>query len=508
MTLDPTNLGFSLKDMEVFSNLAQKIRGFFRIVIQNLLAPSQEFLKLQCSTILDENKDLNLKYINLNNIDWANLSQLVTGYEIINEFKIFKITFDLTRLDINYIYQNWSVFQPFWSNDIDTKLLLLNLLTKCLLIESVQANENKVSEMFFSFFVDEKLKLNFNCKLLDLSHFFTQMSQFKLAITQFLTQLPLKSMSLTKGDDDYTEYVNAVQILLVCLELSQSVDLLGGLIGIVSQRKTKFISLRSEFRDTKIEAKNRQINKINTLHSSNSSNQASYLSTQNNYTSSLSEELSFFDFNSHGSYSQSVNFQSNLSKSSSFRRSLTDDLDNQIQDIEIELDELNSHESKESLVSLFQSLISNKIIPVYENGQIPTEMPPLMSFLHKKILDVYIHENVKLFIIRAIKNTSNIFKPFCKFWFPSLIGFLVNSTLCREFDEMENFTLDLMILILSWCSIQKPEVTESKLINKLFGLLIKRCYHSNRAVLKNNLELIKTMTECWKEMILVPTSVK
>ncbi|CAF0815340.1 unnamed protein product [Brachionus calyciflorus] len=844
MTLDPTSLGFSLKDLEVFSNLAQKIRGFFRIVIQNLPATRLESLKLLCSTILSENKELNLQSKDLNNIDWTNLSQLVTGYEILNEFKIFKITFDLTRLVSNltsedtesqslieakrklfslclsinkeyifelfseyfyssncsfmayfkaeifneslkrhdeilkfllykklenffpkvitflisfldfvsmdknlrksgghklvyFIYQNWSVFQPFWSNDIDTKILLLNLLTKCLLIESVQANENKVSEMFFSFFVDEQLKLNFKCKLLDLLHFFTQMSQFKLSMTQFITQLPLKSMSLTKGDDIYTDYVNAVQKLLVCLELSQSVDLLGGLIGIVcreknhlcdaevkecfekfikrldstkqmevikhywnnfknsdddrkfvlfdkilinflkncdkpvfidfmslnivylmekldvelkenefemvcmnkkcvfelldlaykrlhkdeifysnakiciayetfkfktvkdgkeltkeilrksrkhmneqtkfqsnlepkkieelrdlerilhcsaynclislfirtqsepklyyaflfkddlnknefifeplvdkkkvykfqvevenfQERKTKFISLRSEFRDAKTEAKNRQINYINTLHSTNSFN---YLSSQNNYTSSLSEELSVFDFNSHGSYSQSVNSQNSLSKSSSFRRSLTDDMDIQIQDVEIELDDLNSHESMESLVSLFQSLISNKITPVYENGQIPTEMPPWMNFLHKKILDVYTHENVKLFIIRAIVNTSNIFKPFCKFWFPALIGFLVNSTLCREFDEMDYFTLDLMILILSWCSIQKPEMTESKLINKLFGLLIKRCYHSNRAVLKNNLELIKTMTECWKEMVQVP----
>lgn len=93
--------------------------------------------------------------------------------------------------------------------------------------------------------------------------------------------------------------------------------------------------------------------------------------------------------------------------------------------VEIELDDLNQHDSMTSFVELIQSLVVNKITPIYEIGHIPTDMPPWMSFLHKKISDVYTHENVKLFIIRAIINTQQVFKSYAKFWHAPLIGFLV-----------------------------------------------------------------------------------
>ncbi|RNA36049.1 DNA-dependent kinase catalytic subunit [Brachionus plicatilis] len=269
-----------------------------------------------------------------------------------------------------------------------------------------------------------------------------------------------------------------------------------------TQRKTKFISIRDEFKVIKADTNSRSANYISTMHSTSS------LSTQNLYSSSLSEELSVFDFSVHSSYNQAYNSQSSVTRAPSFRRSYTDDeLNSQEQSVEIELDELNQHESMDNLISLFQSLVVNKITPIYDNGQLPSEMPPWMTFVHKKILDVYTHENIKLFLIRAIANTESIFKPYCKFWYSALIGFLVNSSLCRDLAQMDCFTLDLMVMLLSWGSIQKPDQSEAKLINRLFTLLIKRCYHENRAVLKNNIELIKTMTECWRDMIQVPVEV-
>ena len=49
-----------------------------------------------------------------------------------------------------------------------------------------------------------------------------------------------------------------------------------------------------------------------------------------------------------------------------------------------------------------------------------------------------------------------------------------------------------------------PQASEKKLVNRLFESLIRRCYHETRAILKNNLELLKTMTELWRELIEVP----
>lgn len=72
---------------------------------------------------------------------------------------------------------------------------------------------------------------------------------------------------------------------------------------------------------------------------------------------------------------------------------------------------------------------------------------------------------------------------------------------------MDYFSLDLMVLLLSWHSISIPEQSEKKLISRLFQNLMRRCYDENRAILKNNLELLKTMTECWKDAIEVPSQV-
>lgn len=49
-----------------------------------------------------------------------------------------------------------------------------------------------------------------------------------------------------------------------------------------------------------------------------------------------------------------------------------------------------------------------------------------------------------------------------------------------------------------------PQAREKKLVNRLFENLIRRCYHETRAILKNNLELLKTMTELWRDLIEVP----
>jgi len=129
-----------------------------------------------------------------------------------------------------------------------------------------------------------------------------------------------------------------------------------------------------------------------------------------------------------------------------------------------------------------------------------------MSFLHRKVSDPYTAENIKFFIIRALINTQEVFKNYAKFWYAPLIGFLVNSSLYQS-DKMDYFTLDVMVLLLSWHSVAIPQSTEKKLINRLFENLMRRCYDENRSILKNNLELLKTITECWRNTIEVPVDI-
>ena len=63
--------------------------------------------------------------------------------------------------------------------------------------------------------------------------------------------------------------------------------------------------------------------------------------------------------------------------------------------IELEQDDLNQHESMCSFIDLLNTLVINKITPIYENGQEPNEMPIWMSFLNNKLNDMTVNENVK-----------------------------------------------------------------------------------------------------------------
>jgi DNA-dependent protein kinase catalytic subunit len=205
----------------------------------------------------------------------------------------------------------------------------------------------------------------------------------------------------------------------------------------LQEKKTKFVSLRNEFRELNAPGgSSTDINYINSMQSNSmATNQVTYLNTQNMYESSLGAELSAYDFtgttgkNTLSMISPSFNTSGILGSLSntqllhmslkrkmnsvlSFNHESSDDsvYNSHDANIEIEIDELNQNESMCSFVELIQSLVANKITPVYEKGHVPSDMPPWMTFLHKKVQDIYTHENVKLFIIRGIINVSHVFK--------------------------------------------------------------------------------------------------
>jgi DNA-dependent protein kinase catalytic subunit len=306
----------------------------------------------------------------------------------------------------------------------------------------------------------------------------------------------------------------------------------------IQERKTKFISLRNELREA-IGSESSSPNYLGSIHSTASLNMAggggsngteqrvSYMNTQNLYESSLSEELSMFDFaggsssskpgllsiDGTGSQQQEQQQQSQLN--AHIRRKVSGvSLHHDSAEaaavaaaVEIELDELNQHESMSTLVELIHSLVSNRVTPIYERGQTPVELPPWMSFMQRKLIDPSTSENLKLFVARVILNAQQVFKPYARFWYAPLIGFMLNSGVISRLAEIDYFTLDLCVLLLSWHKQTPPQLTERKLISRLFEQLMRRCYHDNRAILKNNLELLKTMSECWRDMIDVPVGV-
>ena len=134
------------------------------------------------------------------------------------------------------------MYREFWqadTADLENKTLLISLLTKCCFIELVSfdsnAKSNYLSEMYMSLLVDTKTKLNFKCKVLDLLYVFSESPhpyQIKNYLSQFITQFPLKSTELVKGEDIYNDYINAIRKILVSIEMSSSLDLVNILVNI------------------------------------------------------------------------------------------------------------------------------------------------------------------------------------------------------------------------------------------------------------------------------------
>lgn len=57
-----------------------------------------------------------------------------------------------------------------------------------------------------------------------------------------------------------------------------------------------------------------------------------------------------------------------------------------------------------------------------------------------------------------------------------------------------------MDFLISFQGVPKDEV----LANRLLHFLMKHVFHQKRAVFSHNLEIIKTLVECWKDCLSIP----
>ena len=216
-----------------------------------------------------------------------------------------------------------------------------------------------------------------------------------------------------------------------------------------------------------------------------------YLSSQYLMETSLSQDLGQFDFNSPAeAYAPAKLTERRLS-----------DEKNEVEKVvleHIELDELNKHECMDTLLTLLKHM---KDTGVYTVSDDVNEMPTWMTCLHTKMTASDTHINIKLFIAKVIVNVPLLFQPFGKFWIPSLVEMVVRSEIPGE--PLNYFVNDIIVVVLSWSEVVIPEDTMvgRHLASSLFDFIVKYCYHKNSAVLKNNLHLVKTLTQVWKDRL-------
>nr|XP_061809878.1 DNA-dependent protein kinase catalytic subunit-like [Nerophis lumbriciformis] len=231
-----------------------------------------------------------------------------------------------------------------------------------------------------------------------------------------------------------------------------------------------------------------------------------YLSSQSYMAdSSLSEEMSQFDFST-GVQSFSYSSQKPAEEKRTVTKVNEEAPYSPEAAVDLEMDELNQHECMANMTALIGHMQRNNITPKIEQGIVPSDLPPWMKFLHGKLINTATPLNIRLFISKLIINTEEVFRPYAKHWLGPLLQLVVSGSNGGE--GIHFMVVDIVVTVLSWTSVARPKgnVKDEVLANRLLEFLMKHSFHQKRSVFRHNLEIIRTLVECWKDCLYVPHS--
>ncbi|KAJ7402013.1 hypothetical protein BTVI_90061 [Pitangus sulphuratus] len=139
-------------------------------------------------------------------------------------------------------------------------------------------------------------------------------------------------------------------------------------------------------------------------------------------------------------------------------------------------------------------------------GTVPVDLPLWMKFLHGKLGNPSVPLNIRLFIAKLVVNTEDVFRPYAKQWLGPLLQLVVSGNNGGE--GIHYMVVEIVVTVLSWTSVATPKgnVKDEILANRLLEFLMKNAFHQKRAVFRHNLEIIKTVIECWKNCLSIPYS--
>nr|XP_055174250.1 DNA-dependent protein kinase catalytic subunit isoform X3 [Nyctereutes procyonoides] len=258
-------------------------------------------------------------------------------------------------------------------------------------------------------------------------------------------------------------------------------------VEVPMERKKKYIEIRKEAREA-----------------ANGDSDGPHYPSSLSYLadSSLSEEMSQFDFST-GVQSYSYSSQDPKSTHGHFRR--REHKDPMVQDavLELEMDELNQHECMATMTALIKHMQRNQILSKDE-GSVPRNLPPWMKFLHDKLGNPSVSLNIRLFLAKLVINTEEVFRPYAKYWLSPLLQLVVSENNGGE--GIHYMVVEIVVTVLSWTGLATPVGVpkDEVLANRLLHFLMEHVFHQKRAVFRHNLEIIKTLVECWKDCLSVP----
>ena len=181
--------------------------------------------------------------------------------------------------------------------------------------------------------------------------------------------------------------------------------------------------------------------------------------------------------------------------------------------VEIEVDSLNDHECMSHIISIIRYMNEKEMFPVPhpEQERMECKLPSWMQSLKTKLMSQTTDTNIKLYILRLILNTSDVFQPFSNHFLVDVLSLITSESLWPKGKLLNYFFMDLAVMLLSWSEatniLPDANLMERSYASSLLELLMKNLEHPRREIFRYLLDVIQAILELWGGCVQVDYSI-
>ncbi|XP_042208389.1 DNA-dependent protein kinase catalytic subunit-like [Homarus americanus] len=215
--------------------------------------------------------------------------------------------------------------------------------------------------------------------------------------------------------------------------------------------------------------------------------------------SSLREDISQFDFNN------SVVLAMSQTEQLKAKATNMDGDSSKLMSLHLDQSDYNGHEVMANLTAVIHHMVDTEIMVLHKGDSTPSvsDVPQLITLIQQKIESAETPRNVKLFLLRLMMNTSKVFAPYAAHFVNPILTCLVDGTLGNKINY---FLCDVMVMLMGWGQKAVPQhsVLGRNMVARAMSFLCSNTPHNRADVFKYNLDVVRSVMECWKEVLTVP----
>lgn len=214
---------------------------------------------------------------------------------------------------------------------------------------------------------------------------------------------------------------------------------------------------------------------------------AKYIESQTVFDSSLSQDLTKIDL-SYSSVRTNEEVQMMQTRASS-------------NIIVLEKNSINDHELMAPLCAVIRHMFELQITTT--SASVARKVAPeWVKGICRVLGDRKQHPNIRYFLSMVVDNCREHFRQYASTMTLALLQVLTSD--CNRL-KIDAFVIYLVVTLLEWNEVYTIETSEEiSLASELLQILMRAAWSERKAVLKKNLDLIKSLIEIWRDVVHLP----